>query len=134
MTPVIKTVGLSRNYVVGTEALHADGPRGHGMRAARVFIAAAIAIAACAALAGSAQAASPDSTAAAQADGLWVVASDSTARPISLSEALELAQRNSPQAVQARGQTRTAAAGSRSAVAAFIPNVSVSAGATRQDA
>ena len=57
---------------------------------------------------------------------------DSTARPISLAEALEMAQKSSPQAVQARNQTKTAAASSRSAVAAFLPNVSLSAGATRQ--
>ena len=57
---------------------------------------------------------------------------DSTARPISLSEALALAQQNSPLAVQAKGQSRNAAASSRSAFAAFIPNVSLSAGATRQ--
>src|SRR5213083_2434512 len=113
-----------------------------------IVIAAAIAIGACAVSLTSARAAVADSTGAAVADSagaasprrpdaaspgsLWEVASDSTARPISLSEALELAQRNSPQAVQARSQTRTAAAGSRSAVAAFLPNVSVSAGATRQ--
>ena len=79
----------------------------------------------------SARAAFPDSTDTASSGGPWTV-SDSTAHPISLSEALEMAQRNSPQTVQARGQTRTAAAGSRSAVAAFLPNVSLSAGATRQ--
>jgi outer membrane protein len=57
---------------------------------------------------------------------------DSTARPISLAEALEMAQKSSPQAIQARNQTKTAAAGSRSALAAFLPNVNLSAGATRQ--
>ena len=57
---------------------------------------------------------------------------DSTARPITLAEALTMAQKSSPQAVQARNQTKTAAAGKRSAVAAFLPNVSLSAGATRQ--
>ena len=108
------------------------------MRAAGIVIAAGLAIGACAGISTSARAAAADSTdAAAGTDaalpgGPWEVASDSTARPISLTEALELAQRNAPQAVQARSQTRTAAAGSRSAVAAFLPNVSVSAGATRQ--
>ena len=38
---------------------------------------------------------------------------DSTARPISLSEALGMAQKSSPQTVQARNQAKTAAAGSR---------------------
>jgi outer membrane protein len=102
------------------------------MKAAGIVIAATIAIGVCAGIPRGARAASADSTTAAYPGGPWEVASDSTARPISLSEALELAQRNSPQAVQARGQSRTAAAGSRSAVAAFLPNVSVSAGATRQ--
>lgn len=102
------------------------------MRTARIVIAAAAAIATIATSYTSARAASPDGTVVPPPDALWIAASDSTARPISLSEALELAQRNSPQAVQARGQTRTAAAGSRSAVAAFLPNVSLSAGATRQ--
>ncbi len=101
--------------------------------AAMAIAAVAMPIAACAVAPNDARAdASPDTTVAVQPEGSWVVASDSTARPISLSEALELAQRNSPQAVQARGQTRTAAVGSRSAVAAFLPNLSVSAGATRQ--
>jgi len=100
------------------------------MKAAGVLIVATIAISLSTGNPGSARAASADTTG--YAGGRWEVASDSTARPISLSDALELAQRNSPQAVQARGQTRTAAAGSRSAVAAFLPNVSVSAGATRQ--
>jgi len=57
---------------------------------------------------------------------------DSTARPISLSEALGLAQQYSPLSVQAKSQTRNAAASSRSSFAAFVPNVSLSAGATRQ--
>ncbi len=53
-------------------------------------------------------------------------------RPITLQEALELAQRNAPAIVQAMGQKRTTAAGVRSAYAAFLPTVSLSAGATRQ--
>jgi len=57
---------------------------------------------------------------------------DSAARPITLSEAVALAQQNAPAAVQARGQLRTTNAGVRSAYAAFIPSVSVSAGANRQ--
>ncbi|TMQ60211.1 MAG: hypothetical protein E6K76_02475 [Candidatus Eisenbacteria bacterium] len=53
-------------------------------------------------------------------------------RPISLEEAVALAQRNAPQAVQARGQSRSAAAGVRAAYSAFLPSVSLTAGATRQ--
>jgi outer membrane protein len=48
-------------------------------------------------------------------------------RIITLEEAVTLAQRNSPIAVQARGQLRSSDAGLRSAYAAFIPNLSVSA-------
>ena len=54
------------------------------------------------------------------------------ARPISLDEAVRLAQRNAPALVQARGQERVSRAGVTSAYAAFIPNVSVSAGGVRQ--
>ena len=54
------------------------------------------------------------------------------ARPITLDDAVRLAQRNSPLAVQARGQERTARAAVRSAYAAFVPTVSVSLGSTRQ--
>lgn len=68
-----------------------------------------------------AAAAEPSSTAAAVAP-----------RAITLQEAIALAQRDAPAAVQARGQERTAAAGTRSAYAAFLPGVTLSAGATRQ--
>ena len=44
-------------------------------------------------------------------------------RPISLQEAVSLAQRNAPAAVQARGQTRTMASGVRSAYGAFLPSL-----------
>lgn len=57
---------------------------------------------------------------------------DTSARPIRLSEAIELAQQNAPAAVQARGQTRTSSAQVRSAYAAFIPSVSLNAGISRQ--
>ena len=66
---------------------------------------------------------------AAQAAG---VPPDTTARPIGLDEAVRLAQRNAPAAVQARGQMRTSRAQVRSAYGAFIPNLSISAGSTRQ--
>ena len=54
--------------------------------------------------------------------------SDTTTRPITLDEAVRLAQRNSPLSVQARGDLRVARAGIRSAWFAFIPNVGVSLG------
>jgi outer membrane protein len=51
---------------------------------------------------------------------------------LSLEEAVRLALRNAPRAVQAAGQVSAADAGVRSAYAAFLPSVSLSAGATRQ--
>ncbi|HJR42408.1 MAG TPA: TolC family protein [Gemmatimonadaceae bacterium] len=60
------------------------------------------------------------------------IAMDTTARPIALDEAVRLAQRNAPAAVQARGQLRTGRAGIRSSYFAFVPNISLSAGSTRQ--
>jgi outer membrane protein len=54
------------------------------------------------------------------------------ARPITLAEAQQLAQRNAPAAVQARGVLRGAAAARRSAYAAFIPSLTVSTSVTRQ--
>lgn len=59
--------------------------------------------------------------------------SDTTARPVPLAEAVLLAQRNAPAAVMARGTLRTSAAGVRSAYGAFMPALSVSAGATNQN-
>lgn len=59
-------------------------------------------------------------------------AQEGAARPISLDEAVRLAQRNAPAAVQARGQERASRAGVTSAYAAFIPNLSVSMGGVRQ--
>jgi outer membrane protein len=53
-------------------------------------------------------------------------------RPISLAEALSLAERNAVAVIQAQGQKRTAAAGVRSAYAAFLPSFTLSAGASRQ--
>ena len=54
------------------------------------------------------------------------------ARPISLDEAIRLAQRNAPAAVQARGQERVSRAGVTSAYAAFIPTFSLNMGGVRQ--
>lgn len=69
--------------------------------------------------------------AALTAQNASLVASDSL-RPISLNEAVSLAQRNSPAAVQARGQLRTASSAIRSAYGAFIPSLSMSMGQTKQ--
>jgi len=52
-------------------------------------------------------------------------------RPISLSEAVALARKNAPSVIQARGQERATDAGVRSAYGAFIPSLSLNAGATR---
>jgi outer membrane protein len=67
-------------------------------------------------------------TAVAQAP---LVTSDSL-RPISLQEAVVLAQRNSPAAVQARGQLRSSSSSVRSAYGAFLPNLSMSMGQSKQ--
>ena len=57
---------------------------------------------------------------------------DTLPHPISLGEAVALAQRNAPSVIQAQGQKRTSDAGVRAAYAAFLPSLSVSAGASRQ--
>ncbi|AHG89520.1 outer membrane efflux protein [Gemmatirosa kalamazoonensis] len=56
-----------------------------------------------------------------------------TGRPITLSEAIATAQRNAPSAIQAQGQVRAGATSVRAARAAFIPNVNLSTGLTRQN-
>lgn len=56
---------------------------------------------------------------------------DTAAHPITLTEAVDLAQRNSPTTIQSRGAVRAGAAGVRSAWAAFIPNVSLNASSSR---
>jgi outer membrane protein len=72
-------------------------------------------------------------TAAAQATpGAALRADTSAARPIALAEAVQLAQRNAPSAVQARGQIRSSTTAVRSAYAAFIPTLSVQASTTQQ--
>lgn len=53
-------------------------------------------------------------------------------RPISLQEAVSLAQRNNPSAVTARGQTRAAQSSVRSAYGAFIPSLSANVSQTQQ--
>src|SRR5688572_17008345 len=51
--------------------------------------------------------------------------------PISLDEAVRLAQRNAPSAVQARGQVRASNSAVRSAYGAFLPNLNFSLGQTQ---
>jgi outer membrane protein TolC len=58
---------------------------------------------------------------------------DSVARPISLDEAVKLAQRNSPTTVQAAGATRSNAASVRTAYLSFIPSLSFNTGASKQN-
>lgn len=53
------------------------------------------------------------------------------ARPITLQEAVTLAQRNAPAAVQASGQIRRSLAARGAAAAAFIPSVSLTSSASR---
>lgn len=55
-----------------------------------------------------------------------------SARVISIQEAVSLAQRNLPSAVQARGQIRTTSSAVRSARGAFLPSLSSSMGQTKQ--
>lgn len=55
-----------------------------------------------------------------------------SARALSLDEAIRLAQRNSPQAIQAEGNERTSRAARVSAIGAIIPSASLSAGRTIQ--
>lgn len=52
--------------------------------------------------------------------------------PITLQEAVSLAQRNNPATVSARGQTRAAQSSVRSAYGAFIPSLSASVSQTQQ--
>jgi len=59
-------------------------------------------------------------------------APDSGSRRLTLTEAVTMAQRNSPSAIQAEGAVRNANAAALSAYGAFIPSFSLSAGATRQ--
>lgn len=53
-------------------------------------------------------------------------------RTVTLDEALEMARRNAPAAIQAEGRLRTGRARVRSSYAAFLPSLNLSAGSTRQ--
>lgn len=57
---------------------------------------------------------------------------DTAATPIPLAEAIRMAQRNAPAAVQARGTLLTSSAGVKQAWSAFLPTISVGAGTQRQ--
>jgi outer membrane protein len=57
---------------------------------------------------------------------------DTAATPITLQDAISMAQRNSITTVQARGTVRTSAASVKQSYAAFLPSLSVSAGRQRQ--
>lgn len=58
---------------------------------------------------------------------------DTAATPISLSEAILMAQRNAPSAVQARGSISTSEASVKQSYAAFLPTFSVSANRQNQN-
>src|SRR5687768_6254682 len=53
---------------------------------------------------------------------------DTTARPVSLSDAIRMAQQNAPSNVQARGAISTSEAAVKQSYAAFLPSFSLSAG------
>jgi len=58
--------------------------------------------------------------------------SDTTVRTLTLHEAIALAEANAPGVIHALGQQRATAADVRAAYGAFLPSISVSAGANRQ--
>ncbi|TMQ72871.1 MAG: TolC family protein [Candidatus Eisenbacteria bacterium] len=59
-------------------------------------------------------------------------AAPDTGKPLTLDEAVTMAERLAPQVVQAEGAVRTAHSQERTAFGAFLPSVSLSAGANRQ--
>lgn len=63
--------------------------------------------------------------------GAQGLSGDDGARPVSLREAIELAAKNSPAAVSARGLDRNAAAARRQAYGSYVPNVNLTAGTGR---
>ncbi len=58
---------------------------------------------------------------------------DTLAAPVSLDEAIRLAQQNAPSAVQARGAISTSEAAVKQSYAAFLPSLSLSAGRNNQN-
>ena len=63
--------------------------------------------------------------------GAQGLSGDDGARPVTLREAVELAAKNSPAAVSARGLDRNAAAARRQAIGSYVPNVNLTAGTGR---
>ena len=63
--------------------------------------------------------------------GAQVATSDDGARQVTLQEAIDLAMRNAPAAVQAAGLDRNANAGRRQAKFAYVPTVNLTAGTGR---
>src|SRR6266487_3790667 len=57
---------------------------------------------------------------------------DTGATPMTLTEAVRLAQQNAPATVQARGVIQTSALSVKQAYTAFLPSVNVSAGTSNQ--
>ena len=57
---------------------------------------------------------------------------DTAATPITLTEAIRLAQQNAPATVQARGVIQTSSLSVKQAYSAFLPSISVSAGTSNQ--
>ncbi len=77
--------------------------------------------------------AAPLAAAGAQAPAAQAsAAAPDSLRFISLQEAVTLAQRNAPSAVQARGQLRTAASSVRSAWGSYIPSLTMSMGQSKR--
>src|SRR5262245_35039963 len=59
--------------------------------------------------------------------------SQETPQPITLAEAVRLAQRNAPASVQALGSVRMAKASTTSALSAFLPRISINAGVNKAE-
>lgn len=68
----------------------------------------------------------------AQVTSTPALAIDTTATPITLTEAIRLAQQNSPQTVVARGAIQTSSLSVKQAYTAFLPSFNVSAGTSHQ--
>ena len=63
---------------------------------------------------------------------LLPAAGEASPRALRLDEAVALAEKNATAVIRALGERRTSTAGVRSAYAAFLPNLSLSAGTARQ--
>lgn len=65
-------------------------------------------------------------------EGTPTALGDTTLHPISLTEAVQLAKKNAPAAVQARGQVRNAESAVRSSYGQYLPNVNFNMGQSKQ--